>query len=132
MTFLWRVKGQPEPETDNNPFTDVKPTAYYYKPVLWAVGQGVTAGTSPTTFSPNSKVTRAQVVTFLWRYEGNPEPTSSDNPFTDVKPGAYYNAAVRWAVEKQITSGTSKTTFSPNDNCTRAQCVTFLYREFGN
>ncbi len=132
VTFLWRVKGQPEPETDNNPFKDVKPTAYYYKPVLWAVEQGVTAGTSPTTFSPNNKVTRAQVVTFLWRYEGSPEASSEENPFTDVKPDAYYHAAVLWAVGKKITSGTSETTFSPNDNCTRAQCVTFLYREFGN
>ena len=131
VTFLWRVKGQPEPESYNNPFKDVKPTAFYYKPVLWAVEQGVTTGTSATTFSPNAKATRAQVVTFLWRYEGSPVPSSEDSPFTDVKPTAYYAPAVRWAVEKKITSGTSETTFSPNNNCTRAQCVTFLYREFG-
>ena len=132
VTFLWRTSGQPEPTTTENPFTDVKAKAYYYKAVLWAVEQGITSGTSATTFSPNEPCTRAQVVTFLWRMEGSPEPTQTENPFTDVKAKAYYYTAVLWAVEKGVTSGTSQTTFSPKGFCTRAQCVTFLYREFAS
>ncbi|MBQ6431429.1 MAG: S-layer homology domain-containing protein [Oscillospiraceae bacterium] len=129
VTFLWRAKGCPEPKSDNNPFTDVKAGEYYYKAVLWAVENNITAGTSATTFSPNAGCTRAQVVTFLWRTEGQPKPSSSANPFRDVTGGYYYDA-VLWAVEKNITAGTSATTFSPDNTCTRGQIVTFLYRAF--
>ncbi|MBQ6430608.1 MAG: leucine-rich repeat protein [Oscillospiraceae bacterium] len=128
VTFLWRAKGCPEPKSGSNPFTDVASGEYYYKAVLWAVENEVTAGTSATTFSPNAGCTRAQVVTFLWRAEGKPAPGSSDNLFTDVASGEYYYTAVLWAVEKDITKGTSATTFSPNATCTRGQIVTFLYR----
>ena len=131
VTFLWRAAGNPEPKTGNNPFKDVKPSDYFYKPVLWAVENKITAGTSATTFSPNDGCTRGQVVTFLWRSAGNPAPGSSKNPFTDVKSDAYFYDPVLWAVEHKITAGTSDTTFSPNDTCTRAQIVTFLYRDLG-
>ena len=128
VTFLWRAAGQPAPASSTNPFTDVKPGAYYYNAVLWAVEKGITNGTSDKTFSPDETCTRAQIVTFLWRYEGQPLPASTNNPFADVKPSAYFGSAVLWAVEKGITNGTSATTFDPEDTCTRAQVVTFLYR----
>ena len=128
VTFLWRAAGQPDPASSTNPFTDVKPGAYYYNAVLWAVEKGITNGTSDTTFGPDETCTRAQIVTFLWRYEGQPTPTSTNNPFADVKPSAYFGSAVLWAVESDITNGTSATTFDPEDTCTRAQVVTFLYR----
>lgn len=114
-----------EPETPV--FTDVPTSAYYYDAVLWAVENGVTEGTSATTFSPDMSCTRAQMVTFLWRAAGSPKATGS-NPFTDVQAGSYYYDAVLWAVEQGITSGTSATTFAPDATCTRAQTVTFLYR----
>ena len=129
VTFLWRAAGQPAPASSTNPFTDVKPGAYYYNAVLWAVEKGITNGTSDKTFSPDETCTRAQIVTFLWRYEGQPAPTGTSNPFADVKPSAYFGSAVLWAVEKGITNGTSATTFDPEDTCTRAQVVTFLYRD---
>ena len=115
----------------SNPFTDVKEKDYYYEPVLWAVANSITTGTSKTTFSPDNPCTRAQVVTFLWRAAGSPEPTQTNNPFTDVPAGQYYYKAVLWAVEEGITAGTSKTTFSPDESCTRAQVVTFLWRAAG-
>ena len=127
VTFLWRAKGQPEPTKTENPFRDVNEGAYYYKAVLWAVENGITNGTFATTFGPDNYCTRAQVVTFLWRTEGKPEPTSPDNPFTDVTDGYYYTA-VLWAVEQKVTAGTSATAFSPNKKCTRGEIVTFLYR----
>ena len=129
VTFLWRAAGQPVPASSTNPFNDVKEGTYYYNAVLWAVEKGITNGTSDTTFSPDETCTRAQIVTFLWRYEGEPAPTSIDNPFTDVKTSAYFGNAVLWAVENGITNGTSATTFAPEDTCTRAQVVTFLYRD---
>ena len=129
VTFLWRAAGQPAPASSANPFNDVKEGAYYYKAVLWAVEKGITNGTSDTTFGPDDTCTRAQIVTFLWRYEGQPTPTSTNNPFADVKPSAYFGSAVLWAVERDITNGTSATTFAPEDTCTRAQVVTFLYRD---
>ena len=106
----------------------MKESEYYYNAVLWAVEKGITNGTSATTFSPDEDCTRAQAVTFLWRAAGKPAPTESKNPFTDVKESEYYYNAVLWAVEKGITNGTSKTTFAPDDTCTRAQTVTFLFR----
>ena len=118
-----------EPETPV--FTDVPTSAYYYDAVLWAVENGVTEGTSATTFSPDMSCTRAQMVTFLWRAAGSPKATGS-NPFTDVQAGSYYYDAVLWAVEQGITSGTSATTFAPDATCTRAQTVTFLYRAAGS
>ncbi len=129
VTFLWRAAGEPEPVTDSNPFRDVKTGAYYYKAVLWAVENKVTAGTARDKFSPDATCTRAQIVTFLWRYEGTPEPTTAVNPFRDVKAGAYYEKAVLWASETGVTAGTTATTFSPDATCTRAQVVTFLYRD---
>lgn len=112
----------------SEPFTDVPRDAYYADAVRWASNQGVTAGTSPTTFSPNDACTRAQVVTFLYNEAGKPE-AKGDNPFVDVTSKDYYYAPVIWATENGITAGTSKTTFSPNDTCTRAQVVSFLYRD---
>ena len=117
-----------EPE---NPFTDVSASAYYYDAVLWAVENGVTEGTSATTFSPDMSCTRAQMVTFLWRAAGSPEPVTTTNPFTDVSSGVYYYDAVLWAVEQGITIGTSATTFAPDATVTRSQTVTFLYRAAG-
>ena len=128
VTFLWRVAGQPAPTEHKNPFVDVKEGTYYYDAVLWAAEKGITIGTSDTTFSPDDTCTRAQIVTFLWRREGKPAPTGANNPFADVKPSAYFGSAVLWAVEKGITNGTSETTFEPNEDCTRAQVVTFLWR----
>ena len=111
----------------DNPFTDVSADAYYYKAVLWAVEQGVTFGTTATTFSPDATVTRAQTVTFLWRAAESPK-SSAENPFVDVAADAYYADAVLWAAQQGITSGTSATTFNPSNDCTRAQIVTFLWR----
>lgn len=127
VTFLWRVAGSPVPQGINDPFTDVQPDAYYYNAVLWAAENGITAGTSATTFSPDATVTRGQAVTFLHRAVGSPAAGDGD-PFEDVDANAYYADAVRWAAEQGITSGTSATTFSPDGPCTRAQIVTFLYR----
>ena len=128
VTFLWRAAGCPEPESDYEPFRDVPKDAYYRKAVLWAAGEGITSGTSPTTFSPNATVTRAQTVTFLWRWEGEPEADQRSG-FRDVPAGQYYSQAVAWAVEAGITNGTGTTTFSPGQTCTRAQIVTFLWRD---
>lgn len=114
------------------PFTDVAKSDYYYSAVKWAVGKGITSGTSATTFSPDLSCTRAQMVTFLWRTAGSPEPTISTSPFADIQPGTYYYNAVLWALEKGITSGTSTDTFSPDVVVTRGQTVTFLYRASGS
>ena len=127
VTFLWRAAGSPEPETHTMPFTDVPVGSYYYDAVLWAVENGITKGTSDTTFSPNMTCTRAQIVAFLWRSEKSPAAGTA-NPFADVKSTAYYAGAVLWAVKENITKGTTSTTFSPNADCTRAQIVTFLWR----
>jgi len=114
-------------------FTDVPANAYYYDAVLWAIENGVTEGTSATTFSPNASCTRAQMVTFLWRTAGSPAPDAgTKNPFTDVPTGVYYYDAVLWAVEKGVTVGTSATTFSPNAAVTRGQTVTFIHRAKGS
>ncbi|MBQ2468350.1 MAG: S-layer homology domain-containing protein, partial [Clostridia bacterium] len=128
VTFLWRAAGQPEPTVTSNPFKDVKNGDYFYKAVMWAVEKGVTTGTSTSTFSPEDVCTRGQIVTFMWRANGKPAPSGSSNPFRDVKSGDYFYEAVLWAVENKVTTGTSATTFSPDDTCTRGQVVTFLYR----
>lgn len=109
-------------------FTDVADKAYYRDAVEWAVENGITKGTTVTTFSPNATCTRAQAVTFLWRAAGSPEPETRAMPFTDIPVGSYYYDAVLWAMENGITKGTSDTTFSPNMTCTRAQIVAFLWR----
>ena len=127
VTFLWRAAGSPAPRSRTMPFTDVPAGSYYYDAVLWAVENGITKGTSDTTFSPNMTCTRAQIVTFLWRSEKSPAAGTA-NPFADVKSTAYYAGAVLWAVKEDITKGTTNTTFSPNADCTRAQIVTFLWR----
>ena len=106
----------------------MKETDYFYKAVLWANAQGITSGTSEGAFSPNATVTRAQTVTFLWRMEGRP-PVGADNPFQDVEAGHYYTKPVLWASQNGITAGTSATAFSPAKHCTRAQIVTFLWRD---
>ena len=131
VTFLWRAAGRPAPSGSVQQFSDVPKTnsyAYCYDAILWAVENGITKGTDATHFSPNATVTRAQFVTFLWRYEDQPEVAAS-NPFGDVPAGAYYEKAVLWAATTGVTSGTSATTFSPAATCTRAQVVTFLYRD---
>ena len=126
VTFLWRSVGSPAPKTAKMPFADVVEDAYYAQAVLWAVENGITKGTSETTFSPDQTCTRAHAVAFLYRLVGSPAVTGSS--FQDVAADAYYNAAVAWAVQQGITNGTSETTFSPDETCTRAQIVTFLYR----
>ena len=128
VTFLWRAAGCPEPESSYNPFSDVPSNAYYHDAVLWAAEEGITTGTSRTHFEPNATVTRAQTVTFLWRWAGSPEPGSASS-FRDVPYRAYYADAVAWAVEYGITNGTAPGLFSPAQTCTRAQIVTFLYRD---
>lgn len=114
-------------------FIDVKTTDYFYNSVKWAVGKNITNGTSSTTFSPYKSCTRAEIVTFLWRAAGSPEPTITRNPFRDVNAVTHssYYKAILWASQKGITSGTSATAFSPDQVCTRAQIVTFLYRYAG-
>lgn len=128
VTFLWRAHGSPK-ATGTNPFTDVSTSDYYYDAVLWAVANGVTNGTSATTFSPDMAVTRAQAVTFQWRAAGS--PVVSGSSFSDVATNAYYVNAVTWAVANGITNGTGGNTFSPDVVVSRAQAVTFLYRELG-
>lgn len=114
-------------------FIDVKASDFFYEPVKWAVNNKITNGTSSTTFSPYKNCNRAEIVTFLWRAAGSPEPTSTRNPFTDVNSvrDASYYKAILWASQKGITAGTTATTFSPYQECTRSQIVTFLYRYAG-
>ena len=128
VTFLWRAAGCPEPETTDNPFEDVKGEDYYYKAVLWAYENGITRGTSETTFSPGQTVSRSESVTFIYRAkEGK---ASGDNPFGDVSDEDFYYDAVRWAAENGITKGTGEDRFSPGDSCLRGQIITFLYRAY--
>ena len=131
VTFLWRVAGSPVPQMTKNPFTDLSEDAYYYQAVLWAVEQGISVGTTETTFDPDQTCTRGEAVTFLHRNAGEPV-AAGNHGFQDVNGGDYYDNAVQWAKEKSITSGTTETTFSPNARCTRGQIVTFLYRNLGN
>ena len=127
VTFLWRAVGSPAPKSTVS-FADVPTDSYYAKAVAWAVENGITLGTGDGTFSPNATCTRAQSVTFLYRALGT-APTTV-NGFTDVTADAFYADAVAWAVESGVTNGTSASTFSPNNGCTRAQIVTFLYRAY--
>ena len=127
VTFLWRAAGSPAAKSGAMPFADVKAGSYYYDAVLWAVEQGITKGTSDTMFSPDATCTRAQIVTFLWRANGSPA-VSGNSAFTDVAADAYYAAAVTWAEKNDITGGIGGGLFGSNNNCTRAQIVTFIYR----
>ena len=128
-TFLYRLNGSHAANTKNR-FQDVQSGAYYYEPVLWAATMGITGGVSAAEFAPDAIVTRAQAVTMLYRYAGSP-PTSGSRPFADVPSDAYYLDAAAWGRETGVVLGTSDTTFSPDDPCTRAQIVTILYRFMG-
>ena len=127
VTFLWRAAGSPAPATSAMPFADVPAGSWYYDAVLWAVEQGITSGTSATTFAPDLNCTRAQIVTFLWRTAGSPA-VSGSAAFDDVAADAYYAQAVKWAEANGITSGIGDGLFGSDNDCTRAQIVTFIYR----
>ena len=127
VTFLWRAAGSPDPVSSANPFSDVKPSDYFYNAVLWAVENNITSGIGGGKFGPSGACTRGQAVTFLWRAEKSPNTTVGSS-FSDVKSGSYYEKAVDWAVSKNVTSGTGNGKFSPDASCTRGQIVTFLYR----
>ena len=129
VTFLWRAHGSEKVSDIENPFTDVKEEDYFYDAVLWAIKNEVTNGMTETSFGPEETCTRGQIVTFLWRAEGKPEAAAAIS-FTDVEQQSFCYEPVRWAVEKEITQGTSEKTFSPEQNCTRGQIVTFLYRGY--
>ena len=136
VTFLWRAAGCPAPASTNNPFVDVSPKQAngkdnpYYTAILWAAGEGITNGSDATHFSPNATVTRAQFVTFLWRYENEPASTGNIDIFADANQIATpFRQAVAWAVERGITNGTDATHFSPKAVCTRWAVVLFMYRD---
>ncbi|MBR4657144.1 MAG: S-layer homology domain-containing protein [Oscillospiraceae bacterium] len=129
VTFLWKAAGAPAPLSTENPFLDVPTDAYYCQPVLWALEQGITAGTDAEHFSPDKVCTRAEAVTFLYARQGRPAVDSqADTGFEDVSPDAYYHDAVLWAVSRGVTAGTDAAHFSPSANCTRAQMLTLLFR----
>lgn len=132
LCFLWSACGRPEPAGTSLPFTDVPEGAYYRKAVLWALEQGITAGTGPDRFSPHRACTRAQTVCFLWHALGDPAPPEALSlPFADVPPDAFYRQALSWAVARGVAAGTGDGGFSPGASCTRAQVVTMLWRAFG-
>ena len=128
LTFMWRLAGSPTPKSKTCQFSDVKEGEYYYKPVLWAVENGITTGYDDGTFRPKTVCTRAQTVTFLWRMAGKPSPKSSTNNFNDVKTTDYFYKATLWASEKKILAGYDDGTFRPQGLCLRRQMVTFLYK----
>lgn len=129
VTYLWRAAGCPE--VNGTGFADVAPGSYYEKAVAWAVHSGITDGVGSGMFAPDATCTRGQIVTFLYRFHGADPLNSKDNPFADVKAGEYYADAVLWAKDSGVTDGTSATAFSPSNDCTRAQVVTFLCRLLG-
>ena len=129
VTFLWRLAGQPELESEENIFSDVEEDMWYTDAVLWAVENEVTDGMGDGIFLPGGTCTRGQIVSFLWKYAGRPAAAEdAENPFTDVAEDDWFYDAVLWAVDEGITTGVTETTFVPGDPCTRAQIVTFLYR----
>lgn len=128
VTFLWRAAGNPEPASSKNPFVDVKQSDYFYDAVLWAVENGITNGMDATHFGSELQCTRAQVATFLWRTMGQPAPKGTGETFTDVVKNSWYEKAVAWAVETDVTNGMGNGYFAPDASCTRGQIVTFLYR----
>ncbi len=127
VTFLWRASGSPKVSGVDNPFVDVEEGSYYYDAVLWAVQNKITKGTTETTFSPDATIIRADAVTLIWRSEGEPGPTAMPE-FTDIDAGSYYYGAMCWGYSSGVVKGTSATTFSPSETCTRGQIVTFLCR----
>lgn len=130
VTFLWRAAGAPEPDSSRMPFVDVAAGEYYYKAVLWAAEQGITTGVDATHFAPEQSCTRAQVVTFLWRMDGEKAPTGSASGFSDTPKHEYFYNSVLWAVDQGITNGMGDGTFGASLTCTRAHVVTFLYRYY--
>ena len=128
LTFMWRLQGEPAPKAKTCKFGDVKSSDYFFKPVIWAVENGITTGYSDGTFKPKNVCTRGQTVTFLWRMAGKPKADITKNPFTDVKEKDYYYNAVLWASGKKIVAGYSNGTFQPQGKCLRRQMVTFLYK----
>ena len=128
VTFLYRAFGSPEPESAEHPFDDLSIHAYYYKAVLWAVENGITSGISENEFAPEAFCTRGQAVTFLYRACQMQKQRGAQNNFSDVHEDDYFFDAVNWASEHAITNGVSQTAFAPEQNCTRAQIVTFLLR----
>ena len=128
VTFLWRAAGSPGPKTMSG-FSDVPADSYYAKAVAWAVENGITGGTGDGKFSPDATCTRAQAVTFLYRASGAPA-VSGNAAFSDVATNAYYAAAVKWAEKNGITGGIGGGLFGSDNNCTRAQIVTFLFRAY--
>ena len=134
VTFLWRAAGRPEPAGSGKTFSDVPNTnqyAPYYKAIQWAVENGITKGTgNGSTFSPNATVTRAEFVTFLWRYAGEPAPKNLSTSFNDVDANQFYYKAVLWAAENSVTTGVDTTHFAPGAFCKRSEVVMFLFRAF--
>ncbi len=128
VTFLWRLAGSPKPKANKTAFTDVQSTDYFFKPVIWAVEQGITTGKTSTTFNPKGVCTRAQTVTFLWRMAGKPAPKATKSAFNDVKESDYFYKATIWASEKKIVAGYDGGLFKPDGKCLRRQMVTFLYK----
>jgi len=127
VTFLWADAGKPEPTTTVSPFTDVTESDWFFKPVMWAVENGITSGLTPTEFGTGKTCTRAQVATFLWAVAGKPAFGTPEKGFLDVAASDWYYNPVMWAVENGITSGIGNGNFGPNNNCTRAQIATFMY-----
>lgn len=130
VMFLWRAAGSPMPENTYNRFIDVSEEDYYYNAVLWAVEQGITAGTSSLRFAPAAPCTRAQVAVFLWNAKGRPAVADTANPFGDVQPADYFHDAVLWAVQNWVTGGIGGGLYGSHAPCTRGQIVTFLYRAY--
>ena len=128
IAFIHRAHGSPAPRSVANPFTDISPADYFYDAALWAAEMGLVEST--TLFSPDAPCTRAEAVTYLHRAAGGTQVETLGNPFTDVAPADSCYSAVAWALKCGITGGTSATTFSPADTCTRAQVMTFLYRAY--
>lgn len=132
IVLLWQAAGCPESTSTDMPFTDVLAGADYYKALLWAAENGITIGTSKTTFSPELGCTRAQIVTLLWRVAGKPAAEGITETFRDVPEDAWYTQAVYWAVEQGIITGTDSGVFSPDAYCTCGQIITMLYRQVAN
>ncbi len=130
VTFIWRALGEPGTEVTETEFTDVDAGQFYYNSMLWAVGAGVVTGRTETTFAPDASCKRGEIVTMLWRAKGKPETTVTEHTFTDVEEGQYYYDPMLWAVENNITTGKTATTFAPDATITRAETVTFLSRVY--
>lgn len=133
VTFLWAAAGKPSPTSTSNPFQDVSSDKYYYRAVLWASENGITAGKTPTSFAPNDSVSRAEMITFLWAFAGKPAPASSANPFPDVSSNKYYFNSVLWAYGAGIlvgNEGEGSSNLQPKQPCNRAYVVTYLYHYF--